>query len=80
MANRTDLIGYDKKCLIRPSYQDKDKYGARPTSSSNGHKNTKRKDGNGAGKKTGNKGSKRENDVKASNKGKIRSLKNKKKK
>lgn len=80
VANRTDLIGYDKKCLIRPSYQDKDKYGARPTSSSNGHKNTKRKDGNGAGKKTGNKGSKRENDVKASNKGKIRSLKNKKKK
>ena len=80
VANRTDLIGYDKKCLIRPSYQDKDKYGARPTSSSNGHKNTKRKDGNGAGKKTGNKGSKRENDVKASNKGKIRSLKNKRKK
>lgn len=80
VANRTDLIRYDKKCLIRPSYQDKDKYGARPTSSSNGHKNTKRKDGNGAGKKTGNKGSKRENDVKASNKGKIRSLKNKKKK
>ena len=25
VANRTDLIGYDKKCLIRPSYQDKDK-------------------------------------------------------
>lgn len=80
VANRTDLIGYDKKCLIRPSYQDKDKYGARPTSAGNGHKNTKRKDGNGAGKKTGNKGSKRENDVKTSNKGKIRSLKNKKKK
>ena len=26
-AGRTDLIGYDKKCLIRPMYKDKDKYG-----------------------------------------------------
>ena len=25
-AGRTDLIGYDKKCLIRPKYQDKEKY------------------------------------------------------
>lgn len=25
-AGRTDLIGYDKKCLIRPKYKDKDKF------------------------------------------------------
>ena len=25
-AGRTDLIGYDKKCLIRPMYKDKDKF------------------------------------------------------
>ena len=25
-AHRTDLIGYDKKCLIRPMYKDKDKF------------------------------------------------------
>ena len=27
-AGRTDLIGYDKHCLIRPSYKDRDKYGS----------------------------------------------------
>jgi hypothetical protein len=26
-AHRTDLIGFDKKCLIRPSYKDKDRFG-----------------------------------------------------
>ena len=26
-ANRTDLIGFDKKCLIRPSYMDREKFG-----------------------------------------------------
>ena len=26
-AGRTDLIGYDKHCLIRPAYKDRDKYG-----------------------------------------------------
>lgn len=26
-AGRTDLIGYDKKCLVRPMYKDKTKYG-----------------------------------------------------
>ena len=26
-AGRTDLIGFDKKCLVRPRYKDKDKYG-----------------------------------------------------
>lgn len=25
-AGRTDLIGYDKKCLIRPKYKDKDRF------------------------------------------------------
>ena len=32
-ANRTDLIGYDKKCLIRPSYKDKNRFSTSRTSS-----------------------------------------------
>ncbi len=28
-AGRTDLIGFDKKCLIRPAYKDKDRYGTK---------------------------------------------------
>lgn len=91
VANRTDLIGYDKKCLIRPSYQDKDKYGEKSYQSTS--KQSSRKNGPGSGKKSNNKGMKKETSVKASNskgtkketsvktsnKGKIRSLKNKKK-
>ncbi len=40
-ANRTDLIGYDKKCLIRPAYKDKDRFGTKnqPISGKTGAKN-----------------------------------------
>ncbi len=30
LAGRTDLIGYDKHCLIRPKYKDKEKFGYEP--------------------------------------------------
>lgn len=28
-AGRTDLIGFDKKCLVRPTYKDKDRFGTK---------------------------------------------------
>lgn len=27
--NRTDLIGFDKKCLVKPAYKDKDRFGTK---------------------------------------------------
>lgn len=41
-AGRTDLIGYDKKCLIRPMYKDKDKYGTKKNEQDK-HKSAKKK-------------------------------------
>ena len=35
-ANRTDLIGYDKKCLIRPAYKDKDRFASQNDRNSHG--------------------------------------------
>lgn len=79
VAGRTDLIGYDKKCLIRPSYQDKDKFGGNPSKGSYSSKSSNRRNGNDVKKSSG-KGTRSESGTKPSNKGKIRSLKNKKKK
>jgi len=50
LANRTDLIGYDKLCLIRPNYMDKDKFGSKPSETG---KNSVRK---GSGRGTANSG------------------------
>lgn len=43
LANRTDLIGYDKNCLIRPSYMDRDKFGTRTNESSRGNQGSKKR-------------------------------------
>lgn len=45
LANRTDLIGYDKLCLIRPNYMDKDKFGSKQTET--GKNSAKKSSGRG---------------------------------
>lgn len=40
LANRTDLIGFDKHCLVRPRYMDRDKFGNKPQGGYSSKKNT----------------------------------------
>lgn len=35
-ANRTDLIGFDKNCLVKPAYKDKDRFGTKRNPKLNG--------------------------------------------
>ena len=40
LAGRTDLIGYDKKCLIRPKHKEQGKYRPAPAKAAAGKKKT----------------------------------------
>ncbi len=53
-AGRTDLIGFDKKCLIKPAYKDKDRFGTKrnPKKVENTKDTSKRGQGFGKGKNT----------------------------
>ncbi|BBF42536.1 Fe-S oxidoreductase [Lachnospiraceae bacterium KM106-2] len=44
-AGRTDLIGFEKKCLVRPKYKDKDRFGTKrnPIKSEQNEKQNRRK-------------------------------------
>ena len=56
-ANRTDLIGFDKHCLVKPAYKDKDRFGTKrnpkTNGSSNATKGTRGKGGNTRSENTG---------------------------
>ncbi|MBE5962653.1 MAG: YgiQ family radical SAM protein [Lachnospiraceae bacterium] len=57
-ANRTDLIGFDKHCLIRPAYKDKDRFGTpnnpkRPVAGKDAKRGAKASGNGRAGKSSG---------------------------
>ncbi len=56
-AGRTDLIGFDKKCLVRPAYKDKDRFGTKrnPKQPVGAKETGKRGQGFGNGKHEGTK-------------------------
>ncbi len=57
-AGRTDLIGFDKKCLVKPAYKDKDRFGTKrnPKNVPDKTENSKSNKGFGNGKNSSNKG------------------------
>ena len=56
-AGRTDLIGFDKKCLVKPAYKDKDRFGTKrnPKRATEEKTTNKRGYGFGNAKKNGEK-------------------------
>ncbi len=57
-AGRTDLIGFDKKCLVKPAYKDKDRFGTKrnPKNVPDKKETVKSNKGFGNGKNNSNKG------------------------
>ena len=53
MCHREDLIGFDKKCLVKPSYKDRVEQAKKQKENQRGknNKNTKGRNGRNAGKR-----------------------------
>jgi hypothetical protein len=51
LCHREDLIGYDKKCLIKPSYKDRVEQARKQKQNPRNQKNTNRRGGNNTKKR-----------------------------